>query len=64
MNIKIPVFSIDSHPMYIDVVDGIYIEPQPAETVFLYNGERFSVMIKFDQVPGEYTIRVANSGAD
>lgn len=64
MSIKTPVFSIDSHPMWIYAVDGIYIEPQLAETVFLYNGERFSAMIKLDQTPGDYTIRVANSGAD
>ena len=64
MSIKTPVFSIDSHPMWIYAVDGLYIEPQPADTVFLYNGERFSAMIKLDQTPGDYTIRVANSGAD
>ena len=64
MSIKTPVFSIDSHPMWIYAVDGIYIEPQLADTVFLYNGERFSAMIKLDQTPGTYTIRVANSGAD
>ena len=64
MSIKTPVFSIDSHPMWIYAVDGLYIEPQPADTVFLYNGERFSAMIKLDQIPGDYTIRVANSGAD
>lgn len=64
MSIKTPVFSIDSHPMWIYAVDGVYIEPQLADTVFLYNGERFSAMIKLDQTPGDYTIRVANSGAD
>lgn len=64
MSIKSPVFSIDSHPMWIYAVDGLYIEPQLADTVFLYNGERFSAMIKLDQTPGDYTIRVANSGAD
>ncbi|KAL9076199.1 MAG: hypothetical protein Q9161_001246 [Pseudevernia consocians] len=64
MSIKTPVFSIDSHPMWIYAVDGIYIEPQLADTVFLYNGERFSAMIKLDKTPGDYTIRVANSGAD
>ena len=64
MGIKTPVFSIDSHPMWIYAVDGINIEPQLADTVFLYNGERFSAMIKLDQTPGDYTIRVANSGAD
>ena len=64
MSIKTPVFSIDSHPMWIYAVDGIYIEPQLADTVFLYNGERFSAMIKLNQTPGDYTIRVANLAAD
>lgn len=64
MSIKTPVFSIDSHSMWIYAVDGINIEPQLAETVFLYNGERFSAMVKLDQTPGDYTIRVANSNAD
>lgn len=50
--------------MWIYAVDGIYVEPQLAETVFLYNGERFSAMIKLDQTPGDYTIRVANNNAD
>ena len=64
MSIKTPVFSIDEHPMWIYAVDGLYIQPQLADTVFLYNGERFSAMVKLDKPPGDYTIRVANSGAD
>ena len=64
MSIKTPVVSIDEHPMYIYAVDGAYIEPQPADTVFMYNGERYSAMVKLDKPAGDYTIRVANKAAD
>ena len=64
MSIKTPVVSIDEHPMTVFAVDGAYIQPQPADTIFMYNGERFSAMVKLDKPPGDYTIRVANSNAD
>ena len=64
MNIKSPVVSIDNHPMWVYAVDGHYIRPQLADTIFMYNGERYSAMIQLNQPPGDYTIRVANSGAD
>ncbi|KAL8822659.1 MAG: hypothetical protein Q9191_006609 [Dirinaria sp. TL-2023a] len=64
MSIKTPVVSIDEHPMCVFAVDGQYIQPQPADTIFMYNGERFAAMVKLDKPPGDYTIRVANSGAD
>jgi len=64
MSVKTPVVSIDEHHMTVFAVDGAYIQPQPADTIFMYNGERFAAMIKLDQPAGDYTIRVANSGAD
>ena len=64
MNIKSPVVSIDNHPMWVYAVDGHYIQPQLADTISMYNGERYSAMIQLNQPPGDYTIRVANSGAD
>ena len=64
MSVKTPVVSIDEHPMYIYAVDGAYIQPQPADTIFMYNGERYSAMVKLDKPPGDYTIRVANQAAD
>ena len=64
MNLKSPVVSIDEHPMWVYAVDGHYIQPQLADTIFMYNGERYSAMVQLDKVPRDYTIRVANSGAD
>lgn len=64
MSIKTPVVSIDEHPMTVFAVDGQYIVPQPAETIFMYNGERYSAIVKLDKPAGDYTIRLANSGAD
>lgn len=64
MSIKTPVVSIDEHPMMVYAVDGQYIQPQPADSIFMYNGERFSAMVKLDKPAGDYTIRVANQNAD
>ena len=50
--------------MTVFAVDGQYIQPQPADSIFLYNGERFSAMVKLDKPAGDYTIRVANQNAD
>ena len=64
MSLKSPVVSIDEHPMWVYAVDGHYIQPQLADTIFMYNGERYSAMVQLDKTPGDYTIRVANFGAD
>lgn len=64
MSVKTPVVSIDEHPMTVFAVDGAYIQPQPADSIFIYNGERFAAMVKLDKPAGDYTIRVANSAAD
>ncbi|KAK3174762.1 hypothetical protein OEA41_002008 [Lepraria neglecta] len=64
MSLKSPVVSIDEHPMWVYAVDGHYIQPQLADSIFMYNGERYSAMVQLDKVPRDYTIRVANSGAD
>lgn len=64
LSIKTPVVSIDEHPMTVFAVDGQYIEPQPADSIFFYNGERFAAIVKLDKPAGDYTIRVANQNAD
>ena len=64
MSLKSPVVSIDEHQMWVYAVDGHYIKPQLADTVFMYNGERYSAMIQLTKYPDDYTIRTANSGAD
>jgi len=64
MALKLPVVSIDEHPMWIYAVDGQYIQLQLADTIFMYNSESYCAMVQFDKLPSDYTIRVANSGAD
>ncbi|RJE19619.1 hypothetical protein PHISCL_08037 [Aspergillus sclerotialis] len=59
---KTIIVSIDEHPMWVYEVDGQFIEPQKVDTVKMYAGERYSVMVKLDQMPKDYTIRVADSG--
>lgn len=58
---KTIVFSIDYHQMWVYEVDGEFIEPQLVDTVHMYSGERYSVMIKLDKTPQDYTIRVADN---
>jgi len=54
--------SIDDHPMWIYEVDGRHINPVLTDAVTVFNGNRYSAMIKLDQPIGQYTIRVANTG--
>lgn len=63
-SLKALVVSIDEHPMYVYEVDGRYIEPQLAHSIEMYNGERYSAMVKLDKEPAPYTMRVANTGAN
>lgn len=55
------VFSIDEHPMYIYAVDGRYVEPVEVDAITLPIGTRYSVLVKLDKTPGDYTLRAANS---
>ncbi|GFF43525.1 laccase-1 [Aspergillus udagawae] len=63
-SLKVLVVSIDEHPMYVYEVDGRYIEPQLAHSMKLYNGERYSVMVKLDKEAANYKMRVANDGGN
>lgn len=63
-SLKALVASIDEHPMYVYEVDGRYIEPRLAESIEIYNGERYSAMVKLDKEAGQYTMRIANTGAN
>lgn len=58
------MFSIDEHQMYIYEVDGSYIEPLPADSVTIFNGERYSAMVKLDKAWKDYTIRIPDTGGD
>ncbi|KAJ5996955.1 hypothetical protein N7522_008615 [Penicillium canescens] len=59
---KTTIFSIDEHPMWVYEVDGHRIEPRKVDTVKMYAGERYAVMIQLDKRPKDYTIRIADSG--
>ncbi|KAJ5343154.1 uncharacterized protein N7506_002978 [Penicillium brevicompactum] len=59
---KTTIFSIDEHPMWVYEVDGHRIEPQKVDTVKMYAGERYAVMIQLNKEPKDYTIRIADSG--
>jgi FtsP/CotA-like multicopper oxidase with cupredoxin domain len=52
--------SIDNHTMYVYATDGAYIQPQAVSAVAVPNGNRYQAMIKLDQTPGNYSIRVAS----
>lgn len=59
---KSPLLGIDQHSMWVYEVDGQYVEPQRADTIMAWAGERYSVMIKLDQPPQDYPIRVPDTG--
>lgn len=60
--VQAPIVSIDQHPMWVYAVDGRYVEPVRVNGLQIYNGERYSVMVKLDQRPSTYRIRASNFG--
>lgn len=62
--LKSLIFSIDEHPMYVYEVDGSYVEPLLVDSVAIFNGERYAVMIKLDKPWKDYTIRVPDTQGD
>ncbi|XHF99194.1 hypothetical protein AWENTII_002701 [Aspergillus wentii] len=60
-SLKSLIVSIDEHPMWIYEVDGHYIEPQLVHMMSMFNGERYSAMVKLDKTPKDYTIRVPDT---
>ncbi|OQN95432.1 hypothetical protein B0A48_18489 [Cryoendolithus antarcticus] len=52
--------SLDSHTMYVYAADGLFVKVQEVEVLPMSLGERYSVMIKLDQTPGDYTLRFAS----
>ena len=53
-------FSVDEHEMWLYEADGQFIEPQRIEAITMYPAERYAVLIKLDQKPKDYTVRVAS----
>ena len=58
------IVSLDGHPMWIYEVDGSYVEPRMTHTLSVYHGERFAVMVRLNQKPGNYTLRMAVQNPD
>lgn len=63
-SLKTITVSIDEHPMWVYAVDGLYIEPVKVDMLSVFNGERYSVLIKLDKTPKNYTMRIADTGLD
>ncbi|KAH7029094.1 multicopper oxidase [Microdochium trichocladiopsis] len=53
-------FSIDEIPMWVIAADGDFIEPVQADSIPITNGQRYTVLAKFDK-PKKYTVRVSST---
>ncbi|KEY70045.1 hypothetical protein S7711_09871 [Stachybotrys chartarum IBT 7711] len=49
--------SLDGHSMFVYASDGLYIKLQEVNVLHMELGQRYSVMIKLDQLPGNYYLR-------
>ncbi|KAJ5144445.1 CAZyme family AA1 [Penicillium atrosanguineum] len=52
--------SLDGHSMFVYAADGLYVEMQEVEVLEIEIGQRYSVMIRLDQQPGNYYFRFAS----
>ncbi|KAI9656728.1 MAG: hypothetical protein M1821_003367 [Bathelium mastoideum] len=50
--------SIDNHDMWVIATDGGFVTPQKVQVLTLTNAERLTVLVRLDQAPGDYAIRV------
>ncbi|RUS15032.1 Cupredoxin [Endogone sp. FLAS-F59071] len=57
MDVDVMGFAIKDHTLTIIEVDGNYIEPVETDFVEVAPGQRYSVLFKADQKPGNYYIR-------
>ncbi|OBT81233.1 hypothetical protein VE02_10054 [Pseudogymnoascus sp. 03VT05] len=51
--------SLDAHTMYVYAADGMYVDLQEVKVLYMAVGQRYSVMIKLNQIPGDYALRFA-----
>ena len=54
--------TIDGHKLYVYEINGNYVVPQIVDEIPVDNGDRISFLVKLDQTPADYTIRIANAG--
>lgn len=52
-------FSVDNHTLQIVEMDGVEIQPLPTTRLFLYPGQRYSVILTANKIEGNYLIRAA-----
>ncbi|KAJ5257481.1 uncharacterized protein N7525_009128 [Penicillium rubens] len=52
--------SLDAHSMFVYAADGLYVEIQEVKVLEIEIGQRYSVMIRLDQKPGNYYLRFAS----
>ncbi|KAK9378448.1 multicopper oxidase-domain-containing protein [Kockiozyma suomiensis] len=53
-------FSIDSHPFWVVMVEGVYIEPQLVEQIYVGVGHRFLILVETNKEYGIYGMRFAS----
>ncbi|KIV94133.1 hypothetical protein, variant 2 [Exophiala mesophila] len=51
--------SLDGHSMFVYEADGLYVTLQEVQVLHISIGQRYSVMIRLDQNPGDYSFRFA-----
>merc|ERR1711939_1106340 len=51
--------SLDAHSMYVYAADGLFVNLQEVKVLHMAVGQRYSVMIKLNQMPGDYSLRFA-----
>jgi len=51
--------SLDGHSMFVYAADGLFVSLQEVKVLHIELGQRYSVMIRLDQDPGQYYLRFA-----
>ena len=57
-------FTIDGHPMTVIETDGVETEPLVVDSIPVFPGQRFSVVVTANQTIGNYWIRALSSQPD
>ncbi|KAF9226982.1 laccase [Gyrodon lividus] len=57
-------FTIDGHPMTVIETDGIETQPVVVDSLPVFAGQRYSVVVTADQIVGNYWIRALSSHAN
>ncbi|KAF4920286.1 Laccase abr2 [Colletotrichum viniferum] len=52
--------SVDEHEFYVVAADGEFVHPQKVHAANCNLGERISILIRLNQKPGDYAIRVTS----